>query len=383
MPTETTKVIGYFNPNTHSIALHSSKLGFNNFVVPGHDPGQTPHYIADQKGNKYNDPLLEAFVGPQMLAREITDTPVPVYYFPVRRNPAAPPPTGSTGFTSSRTVPASLRPADPVQHAAAVKAARGVPPAAKPSRLTATIMERPATSASPVVSANPVLGMSMADARRLGLVAGAVTPAPEGVEDNDSRDVAKTAPYVGFAHDGARRAMPVVAQPVASAPPPPKGSIGATLEEATQIDVEAEDPIAEQMRVMGTLESEAEVQRAPTAPIPVDVPAPRVQPVVVPPRKVPPLSSLNLPEPNLPPANSPAEPPPGGWPKAEPIHSKANPKETKRFVCIADGKAFDWRWQLKRHAEKNFPGREQEILAPYPMSPQALRFAKDTGMPAE
>ena len=345
---ETTNVTGYFNPNSWPIALNSSRLGFNNFIVQG------GHFVTDPQKRQYNDPLLESFVGPQVLAREVSDVPVPIYRLPVQNT--TPPPAGSPGFTGSRTIPESMRPQNPVNVAAARKAAN------LPVR-TATIMERPATPQSPNVSAASFEGMTMAEAKRRGLVAGVTTPAPEGLPDDDSREVAKSAPTIGITRDGARRVLrdqPVVAQPVVSAPPPPKNSIGATLAEAAQINPEAEDPIAEAMRVRGTLENDVEVQRAPTA-VMSSPPPSRVKPVVVPPLVVPQMSSLeSLPEPNL-----------SGQPAPEPPR-----RETKRFVCSVDGRAFDYRWQLVKHIEKKYPGREGELLAGYPPSPQALAKGK-------
>ena len=318
--------------------------------------------MTDTKGRNYNDPVLETFVGPQILARQVTDEPVPINYLPARG--AAVPYTGSPGFTASREMPESMRPHNPVANIATrmKQTAPVVAPVKQPVR-TATIMERPAPatpSGGPATNAVSVEGMTMNEARRRGLIAGHVTPAPEGVADDDSRDVAKTAPTIGIARDGGRRTTPnmaPVAQPIASAPQPPANSIGATLAEAAQIDPESEDPLAEALR-SGATDGEREVQRAPIAPSPLQPPPLRVKPVVVPPFKAPSLN--DLPEPKL------------DAPVVVPAVSVVNPKETKRFVCSVDGKAFDYRWQLLKHIQKKFPGKEDELLAAYPASRQAL-----------
>ncbi len=68
---ETTNVVGYFNPNTWKVQVAISEL---NMAITLEPMG----YIEDQRKRKYNDPLLERFVGPKMLQKELSDKPVPI-----------------------------------------------------------------------------------------------------------------------------------------------------------------------------------------------------------------------------------------------------------------------------------------------------------------
>jgi hypothetical protein len=67
----TTKVGGYFNDAKWPIQIHFAKLNISLTLKPG-------EFICDSAGRKINDPLLEAFVRPGHLARELVDVPVPV-----------------------------------------------------------------------------------------------------------------------------------------------------------------------------------------------------------------------------------------------------------------------------------------------------------------
>src|SRR5712671_6689899 len=69
---EMTNVAGYYNPNNWKVALAVSEL---NLRLPL-DPNE---FVRDRTtGQKINDPVLEAYVGPKMLQREIVKEPVPV-----------------------------------------------------------------------------------------------------------------------------------------------------------------------------------------------------------------------------------------------------------------------------------------------------------------
>ena len=222
---KTTKVIGFFNPNEWPVSIHSSQLGLNNLTIP------KGGYVTDTQGNKINDPRLSSYVGPNMLATEFSDEPVPVREIvpPGDRRTAM----ESPGFTSSPTVPASMRPPAMSQtsRVAAVRAAMNVKapsaapsaapkpaaaPAPPPRQMTSVTTGEPAPATH-----NPVKAMSMADARRLGLVAGTVTPAPEGLPDNDNKEVAKAAPFIGYARDGSLRGRPAARPPTATVPAAP------------------------------------------------------------------------------------------------------------------------------------------------------------------
>ena len=268
---KTTNIVGYFNPNDWPISIHSSALGINNLTIP------KGAYVLDSEGNKVNDPRLNVsgYVGPSMLATELSDVPVPVREIvpPSARHTTM----ESPGFTSSPKVPASMRPPAMAQtsRVAAARAAMKLPPKPAPVAVPPAPPQPPrqmtsvTTPESAPATHNPVVAMSMAEARRRGLVAGVVTPAPEGVPDNDSKEVAKVAPFIGYARDGSLRGKPgtrpapVVPVPAApattttivggdSAPQTPqtlspvKGGIAESMaEEAQHLDPDALDVVGQ------------------------------------------------------------------------------------------------------------------------------------------
>lgn len=315
-----TNVVGFFNPNTWKVCLHSSKLGLNNIII---EPSK---YVVDAEGNKINDPRLEGFVGPNMLAKQISDAPVPVREIVLAsQRPAG---MGSPGFSSSAKVPDYLRPPSITQavKTSVDRAARAPAPAPKSTARQASVPPRtpPTATVTTVAEAathNPVRGMSMADARKLGLVAKTFTPAPEGIPDDPNQEVAKTAPQIGFARDGgpARTAVPPAqAIPIV----PVKGGIAESMAESQAVDPDAPDAVSEVLR---TEVREETTVPEPTTPLPT-TPVP---------------TSNDLPEPRLPPPE-------------------------QAFVCAADNRTFKNRAALLRHVRKSFADQEAVLMAPYP-----------------
>jgi hypothetical protein len=87
-------VVGYFNPNNWPVVVNISLVNYNRTLYKG-------EYVLLADKRKINDPLLEAYVGPDMLAKETSKVGVPVVLFP---RPNFMPMTGETGFSASPDV---------------------------------------------------------------------------------------------------------------------------------------------------------------------------------------------------------------------------------------------------------------------------------------
>src|SRR5574343_1374382 len=72
LKTNTTNVIGYFSPNPWPVHVSVSSLGRTIILQQAGD------YILDDHGKNINDPVFEAYVGNNCLARELSPTPVPI-----------------------------------------------------------------------------------------------------------------------------------------------------------------------------------------------------------------------------------------------------------------------------------------------------------------
>lgn len=164
----TTKIIGFFSPNPWPVRISNNLLGISLTLQNKGD------FILDRDGNKVNDPRLMAYVGPNMLSVEIGAEEIPVRIVI--------PPTVESGskhgFGGSASVP-PLKSDKPVKPP--VKIVRETPPTAVISPATQLVNQ------PPNASANGITGMTMAEARRIGL-AGHAKPIPEdhGVADSDT-----------------------------------------------------------------------------------------------------------------------------------------------------------------------------------------------------
>lgn len=67
-------VVGYFNPNSWPVVINISSVNVN-FTLE-------PKAFVTLGGRKVNDPLLEKYVGPDMLAKQTTKDGVPLVLFP-------------------------------------------------------------------------------------------------------------------------------------------------------------------------------------------------------------------------------------------------------------------------------------------------------------
>lgn len=290
-----TRVIGYFNPNSHPVSIASSSLGLNITIQP-------KEYVKDSAGNKINDPRLESYTGPHMLAREISQKDVPVRFVAAGMAPVTPPPVSAhpTGFTASSVVP-------------------------KVSARPTGVKMPPPPQTPPRGSGNPIVAMSVEEAKRRGLIRDTRrTVAGPPDNESDARS-AVNAPTIDYAIDvpsksprptpkkvtaGGPPAAPQTPPPTPVAPPPaapaaPEELIQSTLSSVIQEDevpVAAEDEIGLEDVIDDTAASASE----------------------------------------------------------------ATTTSDKKFICLVDGKGFDYRSQLDKWARRKYPERLDEIMAPYP-----------------
>lgn len=88
------KTIGYFNPHDYPVCISLSAYGVNVTLQKG-------KYVTFADGRKVNDPALDAFVGPAMLARETSKVEVPNLFLARVKSPEV---STSLGFGSSSSV---------------------------------------------------------------------------------------------------------------------------------------------------------------------------------------------------------------------------------------------------------------------------------------
>lgn len=87
-------VVGYFNPNSWPVVINISAVNVN-FTLP------SKAFVVLRDGRKVNDPILETYVGPDMLAKQTTKEGVPQVLFP---RPDAVVVSHETGIRASQTV---------------------------------------------------------------------------------------------------------------------------------------------------------------------------------------------------------------------------------------------------------------------------------------
>jgi hypothetical protein len=384
----TTNVLGYFNNNPWPVHIAISQLGISIHL------DQRGHYVADRQGHKINDPILDQYVGPGQLDREVSNQPVPVRYFARPENRP----------TNDRHV---VREATAFQ-----QTPHGVRPIMAPIRPEAPVVQQHTA---------PVVGMSMEEARALNLIR-PVTEAKESdvtdttgaptrgdslltIEEATPRDMnpgeyrrwlqtqqgqqaarerqavvaATSAPLKSAVPVAPPAPRPAAPKPVSTAVPlsnivgatplvvgaPPSQPLEPIFEDAPEsympLPAAAPENAAQAALQQSIMSAAADstvmedaVEAAMRSSAPAEAPAivnPAGQPVTAQPLSQP-VAEIRLPAPNIPAASATTAPVPAG-PKA-------------RFVCVVDGKEFDYRSQLKRYAETKFPDRVDEILTPYP-----------------
>jgi hypothetical protein len=333
-----TNTLGYYNGNKWPIHLVISELGVTLHLKPG-------EFILDKQGRKINDPFFDKYAKPLQLSKELSrNGQVPLIVVPpLTPASAAQRPahsvTAVTKFTDDR------KPIMPV-------------PKIPPPQLA--------------VNTPTHKGMSIEEARRQGLIGGAVREVPEdyGVTDTDGRpvDVAK-APPIKYAMESTPRvrqaeALPEALTKVEDGPQASaKQSLVASMHQAAANSAIVESPTG--FMNQATMHAQ------------------QPQSVIVAPNGQPANEAVQeepLPQPNIfsnaqvqPAQEAPSKGVPDLLAEAkkksqEPARSPA-PKNAKPFVCNVDGKDFRYRSQLETYAKRKFPNQVAEILAPYPETP--------------
>lgn len=349
-----TSTVGYYNGNKWPIHLVISELGITLHLKAG-------EFILDKQSRKVNDPFFDKYAKPLQLSKEVSrNGQVPLIAIPpltptalAQRPPNAV--SAATGFTADR----------------------------KP------IMPAP----RPVPQQNRVntpthMGMSVEEARRRGLIGGAVREVPEdyGVTDTSGRPVdVNHAPPIKYAMEstpkirqaeqlpegllqvdekvdpsqqGTRQSLVNSMQQAAAATSIVESATGfmnqATLHDAAQ-------PVAAVPAVQPQIVQDAE------EPLPQpDIFAPgQMQPAPTAASAVAASVAAGA-QKMRPPKSGVIVPKAAATPAPAPVAKEPAPKNSKPFVCNLDGKEFRYRSQLATYAGRKYPGQEAAILAPYP-----------------
>lgn len=335
-----TTTVGYYNGNKWPIHLVISELGVTLHLKPG-------EFILDKQGRKINDPFFDKYAKPLQLSKEVS------------RN-------GQTQLIAIPPLtPASLQ-ARPAHSVTAV------------TKFTADrrpIMPAVVTPPALAVNTPTHKGMSIEEARRLGLIGGAVREVPEdyGVTDTSGRPVdVNHAPPIKYAMESTPRVrqaeqLPQGLTQIDDKVDPSQMSARQTLVGSMQ-KAAASTNIVESATGFMNQATLHDAAQPPTS-------APAVQPQTVQDIEEP------LPQPNIfaadqvnpspapvkmrPPKSGVAVPAAKATAPAQPAKEPAA-KNAKPFVCNVDGKDFRYRSQLATYAGRKFPDKVDAILAPYP-----------------
>jgi len=337
-----TNISGYFNSNPWPLILWISELNLQ-ISVSAAPPNQ---FVMDERGNRINDPILEQYCGQKMLQREVSPTPVPLLQFKrnvlVAGNERKSPVSSATGF---------------------VKDGQG---------RTVAIPEAPSPSpAIPLVSTNPVKGMSLEAARKAGLI----RPTKIIPEDFGAAETAGTPspgqaiPSIEYAEDlgprAAKAARHQVVPPVEVTSDPAKRAVIESLSQGAGYDPDSPDlaAIVARRTRAGIPSTPHDVSRRavtsapPSPPFALDeaLPEPVFEPIG------------QLPITLVPVAPPPPLPPP---PPQTPVPPPAPPARRLLYVCGEDDRRFASREELLIYVSENYPDKAAELMEPYPATPK-------------
>jgi len=338
----TTHVCGFYNAAKWPIQLVISKLSLTLHLKPG-------EYILDRSGRKINDPFFESY--PQ-LKKEISDEPVPLIAVPevtpasVTRNNS--PVWGTSKFKMSAD--GVRRPSLP-------------PPVAEEAQQDAS------------VGADPVRGMSMEEARRLGL-ARRVREVPEdyGATDNAGTPP-RLPPTIKYAVDPSMlkkpRALPQELLKVdskdAEGKPVPhvpiRTQLVSQLSKGPLTEAAPASASAFLNQVTPNAPANAPITTGPAMPRSVlrsRVPAPLPEPEMTEAEEMAAetgAATVDLPAPDLTELQEEQEQPPADL---------KLPAKRDRFVCAGCGLPFKFYSQLQKHAAARHKATYDAIMAAYP-----------------
>jgi hypothetical protein len=373
-----TKVVGYFNAQKFPIFIEISEINLKAELAPN-------AYIRDRNGRYINDPIFEPYCHQRGLSRAIGKEEVPINYVPrfvkIERPPATV--TQATGFvrqSDGRTVPTYSAPPqapkvsaankNPV-HQMTVEQARKAGLIGRPRLVSEDYGIDETTGAPPKGAALPGIKYSLESAPK---IKSSSTLNPELLEATDDLTPEQQAERKRLQATLAQTASQPTADafnPARVAPKPT--AVALTPEPAEPVQpvqpVTPVEPVRPVEPVTPRAKTKSAVRVAPqqanrrrvAAPVKVEPTPPPVQEAAedhaqevtaeieeIEPGSgiVQPLDDVSLPAPNL------DEPAPA--------------EDGKRFICAADGQAFQYRSQLDRHVKRNYPQMYDELMAPYP-----------------
>ena len=330
---ETTTVVGYYNPNTWPVNITISDLNITVPIAPR-------DYVLDRQGRKVNDPILERYVGPKMLAREQSDKPTALLR--ISANPSPAPSASSHPVGQGKKDGNGKWQPTPA-------AAPGTPGALPPA---------------PSASVSSVRGMSIEDAKRLGFI-GAQRLVPEdygAAETNGTPTSNERVPPIRVSIEApARMARPgQLPAELLQEVQPGTAPLVHMLNQAAQHQPDAEPDLSRKAAISAVQEQQGEegvqlfkkeataVKKASVAkakstkPAVVEAePAPETSPIVS-------GSPVNLPPPELDDAEAAEE---------APVEAKIVP------TCHLCGRTFKYPSHLKAHMEKG-PHKEFHPVKP-------------------
>ena len=306
-----TDVLGFTNTNAWPVKISISNLR-KEFML---STGQSP---TDELGRKYNDPILEQYVGAMMLTREWASKPIEIVRIAHQETV---PPISSTGFVGMQV---------------------RKDPTARPTEEKPRVPIQPAKiQTRPSEQTNPVKSFSFEDAKKRGLIRPTSRPNETAQEDAGGVPLpANQLEEIDYARDmtpGAmKRANRDVADPHAVVPHVIEALVNGPLKVDESFQPDSTNFVQDALRaVVNKFKKQPEPVPEVVAPAPVE---------------------SALPEPDL--------------EEAAPVHVAATPGDQKGFICLVDGKGFDYRSKLANYAKRKYPDRFDEIMANYPPSAQ-------------
>ena len=346
--TSTTNICGYYNANRWPIQLSVARFNVTLTLKPG-------EYLLDRQGRKINDPYFEVYANNKQLARETSDTPVPLILVPVV--------TAQTG-----PVPQT----NPVRAVTEwTRDARGI----RQPVLTPKATPKPAPNAMPTPTIPMVTGgsessvrpMSMADAIKQGLVRKSrIVPEDYGVTDTTGLPPSRI-PSMKYSIDSS------VGKPVAPLPPEalqlPKGDpANPTRSQLVTGLTQSSKTAAPETLPENTLFSNAVVQESAGSPLTTGIPA-TVETVESVESGESITDGMEPPQLGQVDDNPPqASPPPEEPLVAEPVDDDVAPIRpvSQKFICGGCVRSFPFRGALVNHALKEHPAQAKAIISMYP-----------------
>lgn len=332
-----TNIRGFLNNNEYPLQLQISKFNQTIQVAAG-------EYVRDANGRLINDSILAGYVGPGMLVCEqIAKGQPPVDLVAIHPSESGNPVSGTQIVKRDEQQAAHpVSTADRLQ-----KDGRG--------NVVPVNLKTVAAHGGPVPAGyNPIVGLSVEEARKAGLIG-----KPRLVPEDYGADV------------GGGGGQPIPPIRVSMESNRPVGQLPRDYQQEAQAEA---DQTVRQLEAASRLDAEVEnplgwINPGNTIPAqPPSAPAPSA-PVTAPP-SIPLPVDLNVPTATVETETTPPE----AVEEHEPGEVPASPG--KPYHCPFDGANFQYRSQLKRHLERKFPDRVEQVLQNYPITEMGARASR-------